>query len=228
MSDKKMFYYCRLDIIQAFCSLYILLLYTFYKQVFCYQVFCYLTICYGAFFFQQFCYKTFCQQTFLLLDILLPDILLPDILSLGILLLSMFLQDIFLLDILLLCILILDIFFTRHNVRAFITLCILTTFVVVVRQVVAERQNHRTKCLFVYCPMERQNNQIFVVKAEKPDNISNGQADNWTILLAMFRDRLGLDQFSEELIDTCLGIFLVNDFEINNSVSSPLIKINKE
>ncbi len=32
------------------------------------------------------------------------------------------------------------------------------------------------------------------------------------------RESLGLEQFSEDLIDTCLGIFLVNDFEINNHV----------
>jgi hypothetical protein len=36
--------------------------------------------------------------------------------------------------------------------------------------------------------------------------------------IRVLRESLGLEQFSEDLIDTCLGIFLVNDFEINNNV----------
>ena len=88
-----------------------------------------------------------------------------------------------------------------------------------------EPQNKMSVCLLPNGALEQPD---FCCYGRKPDNISNGQADNWTILLAMFRDRLGLDQFSEELIDTCLGIFLVNDFEINNSVSSSLIIINNE
>jgi hypothetical protein len=38
--------------------------------------------------------------------------------------------------------------------------------------------------------------------------------------IRVLRESLGLEQFSEDLIDTCLGIFLVNDFEINNNEST--------
>ena len=39
------------------------------------------------------------------------------------------------------------------------------------------------------------------------------------ILNNLLRERFGLAEYTEDMIDTVLGIFLVNDFDINNSVS---------
>ena len=38
------------------------------------------------------------------------------------------------------------------------------------------------------------------------------------MIIKYIRETLGLDQFSEDDIDTVLGIFLVNDFEINAQI----------
>ena len=45
---------------------------------------------------------------------------------------------------------------------------------------------------------------------------------NQFYLFAACRETMGLDQFSVEDIDTVLGVFLVNDFEINSTVWNTL------